>query len=41
MNCPNCGATLEKDAKFCVVCETPVPEEAPAQTGGELHPRKL
>lgn len=38
MNCPNCGATLEKDAKFCVVCGTPVPEEAPAQTEGSYTP---
>ncbi|MCD8126549.1 MAG: zinc ribbon domain-containing protein [Clostridiales bacterium] len=38
MNCPNCGATLEKDAKFCVVCGNPVPEETPAQVGGGYTP---
>lgn len=38
MNCPNCGATLEKDARFCVVCGNPVPEETPAQVGGSYTP---
>ncbi len=38
MNCPNCGATLEKDARFCVVCGNPVPEETQTQTNGGYTP---
>ncbi|MCD8190634.1 MAG: zinc-ribbon domain-containing protein [Clostridiales bacterium] len=38
MKCPNCGAVLEKDAKFCVVCGQPVPEEAPVQADGGYVP---